>query len=126
MKLNLQAKQAQLQAVQAGITSMWEVTLYPARGNANPPLWVTATGRNSLEATRNALTQNPGYVAGPVRCGGGGTRTWISSPTTRADLRKGLLYSYPFSLIENRMRRCTGFTPSRTSGSARDTITLMA
>ena len=29
-------------------------------------------------------------------------------------------------LIEYRMRRCTGFSPSRTSGNARATITLMA
>ena len=32
----------------------------------------------------------------------------------------------PFSFIEYRMRRCTGFSPSRASGSARATITLMA
>jgi hypothetical protein len=56
-----------LEAVQAGITSLWEVTLYPARGNAGPPLWVVMPGRNSAQATANALTKNPGYVAGPVR-----------------------------------------------------------
>ena len=32
----------------------------------------------------------------------------------------------PCSCIEYRMRRCTGLSPSRTSGSARATITLMA
>ena len=30
------------------------------------------------------------------------------------------------SLIANNTRRCTGFKPSRTSGNARPTITLMA
>jgi hypothetical protein len=56
-----------LEAVQAGITSLWEVTLYPARGNAGPPLWVVVPGRNSAQAVSNALAQNAGYVAGPVR-----------------------------------------------------------
>ncbi len=56
-----------MQAIQAGLTSAWEVTLYPARGNPNPPRWVVVLGRDSLEATQNALQQNPGYVDGPVR-----------------------------------------------------------
>jgi hypothetical protein len=59
--------QLNLQAVQAGVTSLWEVTLYPGRGNAGPPLWVVAPGRNSAQASQNAMSQNPGYVAGPVR-----------------------------------------------------------
>jgi hypothetical protein len=56
-----------MQAIQAGLTSAWEVTLYPARGNPNPPRWVVMLGRNSLEATNAALQQNPGYISGPVR-----------------------------------------------------------
>jgi hypothetical protein len=56
-----------MQAIRAGLTSAWEVTLYPARGNPNPPRWVVMLGRNSLEATNAALQQNPGYVSGPVR-----------------------------------------------------------
>jgi hypothetical protein len=56
-----------MQAIQAGITSAWEVTLYPGPGNPYPPRWVVALGRNSLEATQNALMQNPGFVDGPVR-----------------------------------------------------------
>jgi hypothetical protein len=32
----------------------------------------------------------------------------------------------PWSYIEYRMRRCTGFNPSRTSGRARETMTDMA
>ena len=56
-----------LQAVQAGITSAWEVTLYPNAGNPYPPKWVVTYGRNSLIATQEALRGNPGYYAGPVR-----------------------------------------------------------
>jgi hypothetical protein len=59
--------QLNLQAVQAGLTSLWEVTLYPGRGNAGPPLWVVVPGRNSQQAIAAALSQNAGYVAGPVR-----------------------------------------------------------
>lgn len=56
-----------LQAIQAGLTSMWEVTLYPAPGNPFPPRWVVTMGRNSQIATQVALQQNPGFVPGPVR-----------------------------------------------------------
>lgn len=59
--------QLKLQAVEAGFTSLWEVTLYPDRGNPNPPQWVVVPGRDSRQATANALDQNPGFVAGPVR-----------------------------------------------------------
>lgn len=56
-----------MQAIQAGITSAWEVTLYPNAGNPYPPKWVVTYGRNSLIATQEALRGNPGYYAGPVR-----------------------------------------------------------
>lgn len=56
-----------MQAVQAGITSAWEVSLYPLPGNPRPPKWVVVPGRNSLEATELALQNNPGFVDGPVR-----------------------------------------------------------
>jgi hypothetical protein len=59
--------QLQLQAVQAGLTSLWEVTLYPAAGQGGPPLWVVVPGRDSRQASEAALQQNPGYVIGPVR-----------------------------------------------------------
>lgn len=59
--------QLQLQAVQAGLTSLWEVTLYPAAGQQGRPQWVVVPGRDSRQATNAALQQNPGYVAGPVR-----------------------------------------------------------
>jgi hypothetical protein len=63
--------QLKLQAVQAGVTSLWEVTLYPAAGHGGPPQWVVMAGRNSRDATAAALQQNPGFVAGPVRRVGG-------------------------------------------------------
>ncbi len=56
-----------MQAVDAGVTSLWEVTLYPAAGNYGSPLWVVVPGRDSRVATNNALSRNPGYLAGPVR-----------------------------------------------------------
>lgn len=56
-----------LQAIQAGLTSAWEVTLYPGPGNPFPPRWVVTMGRNSEIATQIALQQNPGFIPGPVR-----------------------------------------------------------
>jgi hypothetical protein len=56
-----------MQAVQAGVTSLWEVTLMPGQGVAGPPLWVVVPGRDSRQATEVALSRNPGYFAGPVR-----------------------------------------------------------
>jgi hypothetical protein len=68
-QVNRQIAQMQLglQAVEAGITSLWEVTLYPAAGKGGRPQWVVVPGRNSRQATQLALSRNPGYVAGPVR-----------------------------------------------------------
>jgi hypothetical protein len=63
--------QLKLQAVQAGLTSLWEVTLYPAAGQGGPPRWVVVPGRDSRQATAAAMAQNRGYVAGPVRRVGG-------------------------------------------------------
>ena len=42
-----------------------------------------------------------------------------------ADFLKGLSEVRPLSNMVYRMRRCTGFRPSRTSGRARPTMTLM-
>jgi hypothetical protein len=67
VKREIAMLQLGLQAVQAGVTSLWEVTLYPAAGQGGPPLWVVMPGRNSRQATEAALAKNPGYVAGPVR-----------------------------------------------------------
>lgn len=54
-----------MQAVDAGVTSLWEVTLYPAAGGQ--PLWVVVPGRDSRVAQQTALQQNPGYRVGPAR-----------------------------------------------------------
>ncbi|TWT97735.1 hypothetical protein Pla108_18870 [Botrimarina colliarenosi] len=59
--------QLAMQAVDTGVTSLWEVTLYPGRGVAGSPLWVVVPGRDSRQATAAAISRNPGYVAGPVR-----------------------------------------------------------
>ncbi len=59
--------QLKMQAVQTGLTSLWEVTLYPEWGFNRWPQWVVVSGRDSNQATINALNQNPGFVAGPVR-----------------------------------------------------------
>ena len=59
--------QLNLQAVAAGLTSVWEVALFPRSANVGPPLSVVVYGRNSRDATNSALAQNPGYSAGPVR-----------------------------------------------------------
>ncbi|WP_425396168.1 SHD1 domain-containing protein [Aeoliella sp.] len=56
-----------LQAVEAGVTSVWEVTLYPEPGNPGPPLWVTGFARDSRSASYQALAKHPGYTVGPVR-----------------------------------------------------------
>lgn len=66
VKREIAKLQLQLQAVQAGLTSLWEVTLFPANGRGRP-IWVVMPGRNSRDATAAALEQNPGFVAGPVR-----------------------------------------------------------
>ena len=50
----------------------------------------------------------------------------IVSPTTLAHFTYGRFGARPASYIEYSTRRCTGFRPSRTSGSARPTITLIA
>jgi hypothetical protein len=65
---NRQIAQTQLllQAVEAGVTSLWEVMLYPGAGGGQT-LSVVVPGRDSRDATNNALARNPGYTAGPVR-----------------------------------------------------------
>lgn len=65
MKRQVAQIQLGLQAVDVGLTSLWEVTLYPQGGGQ--PLWVMAPGRDSRTAQANALANNPGYVVGPVR-----------------------------------------------------------
>ena len=50
----------------------------------------------------------------------------IVSPTMRALFRQGRSYLIPSSCISYKVRRCTGFRPSLTSGSALAMMTLMA
>jgi hypothetical protein len=59
--------QLAFEAVEAGVGSLWEVTLYPQNRNSGPPLWVVVPARNSAQAQNAALSRNPGYVIGPVR-----------------------------------------------------------
>jgi SLA1 homology domain 1, SHD1 len=55
-----------MQSVTAGMTDIWEVTLYPGQ-RGGQWLSVVVPGRDSREATMTALQRNPGYTAGPVR-----------------------------------------------------------
>ena len=48
-----------------------------------------------------------------------------TSPTTVADFLWGRLYCSPRLFMANRIFLWTGFKPSRTSGRARPTMTLM-
>jgi hypothetical protein len=67
VKREIATMQLKLEAVQAGLTSLWEVTLYPAAGRSDAPRWVVVPGRDSRQATAAALKQNPGFVVGPIR-----------------------------------------------------------
>ena len=49
----------------------------------------------------------------------------ITSPTTRADFMNFVFHVFPSSCMAKRQRLWTGFKPSRTSGSARPTMTLI-
>jgi hypothetical protein len=59
--------QLMLQAVDAGVTNLWEVVLYPANGQGFGPQCVVVPGRSSRDATQNALRQYPGARTGAVR-----------------------------------------------------------
>lgn len=67
MKRQVAMMRFNMEAIRTGLTSAWEVTLYPGPGVAGPPMWVVAMGRNSEIATQNALREHPGYYSGPVR-----------------------------------------------------------
>ena len=59
--------QLQMQAVAAGVTSLWEVYLYPPAGVAAYPISVIVSARNSFDAGSIAGANNPGYIVGPIR-----------------------------------------------------------
>jgi hypothetical protein len=67
VKREIAQMQLKLQAVQAGVTTLWEVTLYPPAGHSGPPQWVVVAGRDSRQATENALRDYPGFGVGPIR-----------------------------------------------------------
>lgn len=56
-----------LLAVDAGITSVWEVAMMPGRGVAGRPMTVVVPAQNSQAAKVAAMRKYPGYVAGAVR-----------------------------------------------------------
>lgn len=65
--LQIARMQLQMQAVAAGVTSLWEVYLFPPPGVAAYPISVVVSARNSFDAGNIAGTNNPGYIVGPIR-----------------------------------------------------------
>jgi hypothetical protein len=51
----------------AGVTSMWEVQLFPGPGVMAQPMSVVVFARDSRSAVASALNGRPQYLAGPVR-----------------------------------------------------------
>jgi hypothetical protein len=60
------AMQLQMQAYQAGLFDLWEVTLIPQAGSMARPLMVVVPARDSLTASQLAMSQNSGYAVGAV------------------------------------------------------------
>jgi hypothetical protein len=56
--------QLELQAYDAGLFDLWEVSLFPGQGVTGAPKMVVVPARNSRAATIEAMQRNPGYVAG--------------------------------------------------------------
>lgn len=56
----------ELQAYDAGLFDLWEVSLFPGRGGAGAPKVVVVPARDSRTATIEAMQRYPGYVAGTV------------------------------------------------------------
>jgi len=63
----IQMMQLGLLAVDAGLTSIWEVTLMPGRSMNGRPQRVVVPANDSRAAIQTALSKYPGYVAGPAR-----------------------------------------------------------
>jgi hypothetical protein len=57
----------QLQAANAGLAALWEVSLYPPVGHGGPPVSVVVPGRSSDQAKVAAPQQRPGFFVGPIR-----------------------------------------------------------
>ncbi len=60
----IQMMQLGLLAVNAGVTSLWEVKMAPGRGVYGRPMKVVVPANTSGEAKRAAMQRYPGYVAG--------------------------------------------------------------
>jgi hypothetical protein len=63
---NEQATMMKLEALAYLTGDLWEVRLIPQNPRVAMPLSVVVPARNSRAATEQALSKNPGYVAGPV------------------------------------------------------------
>lgn len=59
--------QLMMQAVDAGVTDLWEVILEPKPGVRSPPRFVVVPARVSEQAVQVALRQNPAFVLAAVR-----------------------------------------------------------
>lgn len=56
-----------MNSVSAGVTSLWEVVMYPGPGVVGFPISVVVPGRDTDQASILAMQNNPGYVVGPIR-----------------------------------------------------------
>jgi hypothetical protein len=56
-----------LRAVEAGVVSLWEVTLHPKSAERAWPIFVVVPARDSAQAAAAAAERNPSYVVGPIR-----------------------------------------------------------
>ncbi len=63
----IQMMQLGLLAVDAGLTSIWEVQMAPGPGVYGRPMRVVVPANDSIAAQQAALQQHPGYVVGPTR-----------------------------------------------------------
>lgn len=63
----IQQLQLNLQAYDAGVFDLWEVTMEPPPGVYGMPLSVVVPARNNVQAAQLAKHQNPNYVVGPMR-----------------------------------------------------------
>ncbi|MHB1036902.1 MAG: SHD1 domain-containing protein [Pirellulales bacterium] len=66
MNQQIALMQLQMEGYQAGLFDLWEVRMFPKPGVASPPLTVVVPARDSRTATMEAVSRNPGFVAGPV------------------------------------------------------------
>jgi len=63
----IQMMQLGLLAVNAGVTSLWEVSMAPGRGVYGRPMKVVVPANTSADAKRAAMQRYPGYVTGTLR-----------------------------------------------------------